>query len=122
VENAGKIAQTCFFVSDIGLQGRGVYFSVYPPVKVIGFDLWPIHQWPEPSFKSEVLRLNYDDDGANESRQDKVNAVIIVKARNAITKEVADRPGAICISDTDYCHKRANYMIKDAIAKIVQLV
>jgi len=123
-EVAPLIAQSGFKVSDLGMQGTGVYFSVYPPVYVAGIGFWPhpkFPQWPNPGFKEALLRLNYGDAATDEARQNLVDAVIIVKAPANIAKDVTNRPGAVCIADKFYAHNNEPFMMKSQIVKIVEL-
>jgi len=114
------IGQSGFKVSNLGMEGTGVYFSEDPPVYLPGLGRWPntnpkFPQWPNSGFKEGLLRLNYGDAATDPGRQNLVDAVIIVKVPANIVKPVTDRPGAICIADKFYCHNNEPHMMKNQI-------
>jgi len=123
-EVAPLIGQSGFKVSNLGMEGTGIYFSEYPPVYLPDLGRWPTPKfphWPNAGFKEGLLRLNYGDAATDPSRQNSADAVIIVKVPADIAKPVTDLPGAICIADKFYCHKNKPHMMKNQIVKIVEL-
>ena len=97
--------------------------STYPPVHISDFQ-WPVPtfpEWPQVAWKDAMLRLNYGDAASDPDRVDKVNAVILVVLPSGLVKEVPNRRGAVVVSDMDYAHKKSEYIMKEAIVKIVKL-
>ena len=113
VEIASMIAESGFKVSDIGMGGRGVYFATQSPV-----DNSLSTKWPEASWREEMLRTNYGDAWKvrhqfacnacvnspctplqEPSRQNLINAVLVVTIPVELLKTVPERAGAMVMSE-----------------------
>jgi len=92
---AELIANGGFRSSDIGLGGRGVYFSEVSPVSD------EAAAWPDEEFKTKILKMNYANDWNSPARANCANAVIVVAAPKRMTAEVPYREGAHVVRTAD---------------------
>jgi hypothetical protein len=111
-----NIGVTGVKVSDIGMNGRGVYFSEKSPID----PSWD-HKWPKEEWKVAILRENYGDDSERDERKACADVMVVVHVPEVWLEAVERRPGAWSVSDVAAAGGKAEFILKNQIIAIIAL-